>query len=137
MKKSPTQSIVNRRARYDYELGEDLVVGVVLTGKETKAARNHHVSLKGAYVTINGGELYLINAGFTVDGGVDTRTRKLLAHRRQIVRFVEDKKQGLTIVPTKLLTDGRHIKLVIASGRGKKRYDKRQAIKQRDLARHG
>ena len=134
-------AIINRRARFDYELGEDLVVGIVLTGPETRAARDNHVQLKGAYVTIRNNELWLNNASFSVvlnqkgvpgARAVDDRARKLLANRKEIDRFVESKKQGMTIVPTKLLTNGRHIKLVIALGKGKKNYDKRETIKRRD-----
>ncbi|MDR3125742.1 MAG: SsrA-binding protein SmpB [Candidatus Nomurabacteria bacterium] len=136
------QSIVNRRAAFDYFLGDEIVAGLALTGAETKAARNGHAQLKGSYVTINGGELWLINASFSVrtnDKGnqktVDSRARKLLVKRRQINQLIEAKKQGLTIVPVKLLPSGRFIKLVIATARGKKRYDKREVIKKRDLKR--
>ena len=143
MKKSgKEQTITNRRASFDYNLGKDLVVGMVLTGAEVKAARLGHVQLKGSYVTIKDGELWLINASFSLPSqnpnegrSVDTRSRKLLAHKKQIAQFIQDKNDGLTIVPLKMLTGGRHIKLVIASGRGKKAYDKRQAIKQRDIKR--
>ena len=109
-----------------------------------RAAREGHVQLKGAYVTIRGGELWLNNASFSLRQNgrgqpnartVDTSVRKLLASRRQIDQLAARKKEGFTIVPTKLLTNGRYIKLVIALGKGKKRYDKRQAIKQRDLER--
>ncbi|MDR1300809.1 MAG: SsrA-binding protein [Candidatus Nomurabacteria bacterium] len=144
MKKSSDKAIINRRASFDYELSDDLIVGLELTGGETKAARLGHVQLKGSYVTVRGGQLWLINASFSLASGqkgagrtVDTRARRILAHRKQINRFIEDKKQGLTIVPRKLLNSGRYIKLVIASGRGKKRYDKRQTIKKRDIERHG
>jgi SsrA-binding protein len=139
--KNPT-SIVNRRAAFDYFLNDEIVVGLILTGAETKAARLGHVQLKGSYVTVNNGELWLINASFSVksnDKGnqrtVDDRSRKLLAKRSQIDKLIEAKKQGSTIVPTKLLTSGRYIKLVIATGRGKKKYDKREVIKKRDLER--
>lgn len=143
MKKgSTTPSVVNRRARYDYELGDDLVVGLSLTGAETKAARLGHVQLKGAYVTVRNNELWLNNASFSVSlnqkgGGrsVDDRARRLLAHKKEIDRLATAKKQGMTIVPTKLLTGGRYIKLVIALGKGKKRWDKRETIKRRDLER--
>ncbi|MDR2524120.1 MAG: SsrA-binding protein SmpB [Candidatus Nomurabacteria bacterium] len=136
------KSIVNRRARFDYDLGEDVVVGLVLTGAETKAARLGHVQLKGSYVTVKDDELWLLNASFSVKTGekgggkaVDTRSRKLLAHRRQINDLIEAKKQGLTIVPVKMLTNGHYIKLIIATARGKKRYDKRETIKRRDIER--
>ncbi len=143
-KKKPTDAIVNRRARYDYELGDDLVVGMALSGPEVRAARDSHVQLKGSYVSVKDGELWLLNASFSVKatqpGQANERTvslapRKLLAHKKQIEKLEGSKKTGLTIVPTKLLNKGRHIKLVIALGKGKKNYDKRQAIKKRDLER--
>ena len=143
-KKPATHAVVNRRARFDYELGEEIVAGLVLTGAEVRAARDGHVQLKGAFVSLRNDELWLNNASFSLrlnvrgqanSKSVDTSARKLLASRKQIDRFAAAKQQGLTIVPTKLLTNGRFIKIVIALGRGKKRYDKRQAIKQRDLER--
>ena len=135
-------AIVNRRARFDYELGDELVTGLVLTGPEVKAARNGAVGLKGAFVTLRNAGLWLNNASFTLpsttDGrttAVDTSPRKLLAHQRQIDAFETSKQSGMTIVPVRLLTGGRYIKLVIAIGKGKKNYDKRQAIKKRDQER--
>ena len=141
--KRPTQatSVVNRRARFDYELGEEIVAGVVLTGPEVRAARDGHVQLKGAFVSLKQGELWLNNASFSLRLNVrgqanartvDTSARKLLASRKQIDQFAAARQQGMTIVPTKLLTNGRFIKLIIALGKGKKRYDKRQTIKRRD-----
>ncbi len=138
------QPITNRRARFDYELGEDLVAGLVLTGLEARAARDGHVQLKGAYVTIKDGELWLNNASFSIKlnergqpgaRSVDTAPRKLLIHKKQLELFTTRKKEGMTIVPTKLLTVGRHIKIVVALGKGKKRWDKRETIKRRDLDR--
>jgi SsrA-binding protein len=145
MKKKPAQphTVVNRRARFDYELGEDLVVGIALTGAEVRAARDNHVQLKGSYVTIRDGELWLNNASFSIkvqqrgEGTrtVDTSARRLLAHRKQIDALAAQKKSGMTIVPTKLLPAGNHIKLVIALGKGKKNWDKRETIKRRDIER--
>lgn len=140
-KKPATHAVVNRRARFDYELGEEIVAGLVLTGAEVRAARDGHVQLKGAFVSLRNDELWLNNASFSLrlnvrgqanSKSVDTSARKLLASRKQIDRFATAKQQGLTIVPTKLLTNGRFIKIVIALGRGKKRYDKRETIKHRD-----
>lgn len=137
-------AIVNRRARFDYELGEEIVAGIVLTGLEVRAARDRHIQLKGAYVTLRNGELWLNNASFSLKQNergtpntrtIDTSARKLLASRRQIDHFAAAKQQGLTIIPTKLLTSGRYIKLIIALGKGKKRYDKRETIKRRDIER--
>lgn len=146
MKKKPVQptAIVNRRARYDYELGDALVVGLSLSGREVRAARLGHVQLKGSYVNVKSGELWLNNASFSVINNekgtanartVDDTPRKLLAKKREIEQLEDAKKQGMTIVPTKLLTQGRFIKLVIALGKGKKNYDKRQTIKRRDQER--
>ena len=140
-KKPTTHAVVNRRARFDYELGEEIVAGLVLTGPEVRAARDGHVQLKGAFVSLRNDELWLNNTSFSLrlnvrgqanTKSVDTSARKLLASRKQIDRFAAAKQQGLTIVPTKLLTNGRFIKIVIALGRGKKRYDKRETIKRRD-----
>lgn len=144
-KKKPVKprAIVNRRASFDYALGDELVTGVVLTGREARAARDGRVQLKGSFVTIRNGELWLNNASFSLvlnskgagETTVDTSPRKLLAGRRQIEELAARKQAGMSIVPLKLLTQGRFIKLVIALGKGKKKYDKRQTLKQRDQER--
>lgn len=140
-KSAQTKRITNRRARHDYELGDSLVVGLELTGAETKSLRMGHGQLRGAYVTVKDGELYLINAtisgssGIPIEESAQTRARKLLAKRREIEALVAAKQQGRTIVPLEILTGGRYIKLRISAGRGKKQYDKRQALKKRDTAR--
>jgi SsrA-binding protein len=142
-KKKPTQTkqITNRRARHDYELGDSLVVGVELTGPEVKNLRMGHGQLRGAYVTVRENELWLVNATINgtnaaqIDDSAQTRTRKLLAKRREIDKLIEAKQQGKTIVPLEILTGSRFIKLRISVGRGRKRYDKRQTLKQRDQSR--
>lgn len=140
-KKKPTnqpKKISNRRARHDYELGDSLVVGLELTGAETKSLRMGHGHLRGAYVTVKGDELFLINAtvagtnGIPIDESEQTRARKVLAKRREIDALIAAKQQGNTIVPLDILVGGRYIKLRISSGRGKKLYDKRQTLKARD-----
>lgn len=140
-KKASPSAITNRRARYDYELGDELVAGIVLTGQETRAARVGHVQLKGAFVTIRNDELWLNNASFSLKlnkaGDPSARTiddtpRKLLAARKQIEQLASKKTSGMTIVPLKLLTKGKFIKVVIALGKGKKNYDKRETIKRRE-----
>lgn len=121
---------VNRQARFDYFLGDELTVGMVLSGLEVRAIRDHHVQLKGAFVTIRNNELWLNNLTL----GADTaRNIKLLATRKQIASLGREKVAGSTIVPVKLLGGSRHIKLVIAIGKGKKKYDKRETIKKRDI----
>jgi SsrA-binding protein len=146
-KKKPSdkpKAVVNRRARFDYELGEEVVAGLVLTGPEVRAARDGHVQLKGSFVTIRNNELWLNNTSFSLKLNqkgqvgartIDTEPRKLLASRKQIDQLANSKKEGMTIVPTKLLTTGRFIKVVIALGKGKKNYDKRETIKRRDADR--
>ena len=146
-KKKPTtnpKAVLNRRARFDYALGEELVAGLELTGPEVRAARDGHVQLKGAFVTIREGELWLNNASFSVTLNhkgqndartVDTRARKLLIKRKQLDELEAAKQKGMTIVPTKLLTAGRFIKVVIALGKGKNNYEKRETIKRRDIDR--
>lgn len=146
-KKKPinrNRTIVNRRASFDYALDEDLVVGIALTGPETRAARDGHIQLKGSFVTVRENELWLNNASFSLKlnergninaRSIDTSPRKLLAKRKQIDDLYNRKQSGMSIVPTKMLTNGRYIKLVIALGKGKKNYDKRETLKRRDQER--
>lgn len=143
-KKKPNQpkTISNRRARHDYELGDSLVVGLQLSGAETKSLRMGHGHLRGAYVTVKQDELFLINStvagtsGIPISESDQTRARKVLAKRREILALIEAKKQGKTIVPLDILVGGRFIKLRISVGRGKKLYDKRHALKTRDEQRN-
>jgi SsrA-binding protein len=142
-KLTTARAIVNRRASFDYTLGDELVTGISLTGREARAARDGRVQLKGSFVTIRNNELWINNASFSLvlntknesDTSVDTSPRKLLAKRREIDELADRKQSGMTIVPLKLLTQGRHIKMVIALGKGKKNYDKRNTIKLRDQER--
>ena len=143
-KKKPStgpKAVLNRRARFDYELGDEIVAGIALTGQEVRAARDGHVQLKGSFVTIKDGELWLNNASFSLrlnekgklgTRAIDTSPRKLLAKRKQIDSFAAQRQAGMSIVPLKLLTTGPFIKVVIALGKGKKHYDKRETIKRRD-----
>lgn len=129
--------IVNRRASFDYELGDDIVAGIVLSGRETKALRQRHGHLRGAYVSLNhNGELVLINATitggktFTIAETDQTRSRKLLVNKKQLESLAQAKQQGKSIVPIEFIVNGRYIKLRIGVGRGKKHYDKRETIKK-------
>ncbi len=135
------KSILNRRAHFDYALQSDIIAGVALTGPEVRAARDGHVQLKGSFVSIRNNELWLNNASFSLKLNqkndsetrtVDTRARKILLNRKEIDNLVESRQKGMSIIPTKLLTAGRHIKVVIALGKGKKNYDKRETMKRRD-----
>lgn len=142
-KKQPS-AVLNRRASFDYALGEEIVAGLELTGPEVRAARDGHVQLRGSFVSIRNNELWLNNASFSVKlnqkgqteaRSVDTRARKVLVKRKQIDQLEAARQKSMTIVPVKLLTAGRFIKVVIALGKGKKLYDKRETIKRRDQSR--
>lgn len=146
--KSPTKNVINRRARFDYDLDEEIVAGISLRGVEVAAVRSGRVSLKGAFVTLRdgpkGAELWLNNASFSLKNQgegisksdtIDTTPKKLLATRKQIEEFARKKQSGHTIVPVKLLVEGRFIKLVIAAGKGKKQYDKRETLKRKQSER--
>lgn len=130
--KQPATVTVNRRARYDYTLGDELTVGMALAGPEVRSIRDHHVQLKGSFVTIRDSELWLSNLTLDTD---TARNIKLLATKKQIAALERQKVAGSTIVPVRLLAGGRFIKLVIAVGKGKKKYDKRETIKKRDIER--
>ena len=132
-KQKQNQTItVNRRASFDYKLGEEIQAGMVLTGPEVRLIRDHHVQLKGSFVTLRNGELWLNNLTL---GPETARNIKLLVTKRQIRSFERAKQDGMTIVPTKLFGGLRHIKLNIAVAEGKKKYDKRLSIKKKDLDR--
>lgn len=130
--KTPAAITVNRHAHYDYHLDDELSCGLSLTGDEVRLIRDHHVQLKGSFVTIKDRELWLNNLTL----GADTaKNIKLLATRKQITSLERARQDGLQIVPVRLLAGGRYIKLVVATGKSKKKYDKRETIKKRDLER--
>lgn len=130
--KKPAAAVVNRRARYDYILSDKLETGMVLTGQQVRLIRDHHAQLKGTYVTIRNHELWLLGLTLGSDTAQDI---KLLATKKQIAQLERKKVEGSTVVPVELLPGKRHIKLIIAIGQGKKKYDKRETIKKRDLDR--
>ena len=136
-----TKLVVNRRARFDYAIHDEFKVGIVLSGPDVRAVRDGRASLRGAYVTVKNGELWLTNSTFTIrqqgkeDPVVDTAPRKLLASKKEIAQIIAAKDQGLTVVPLTMTTNTRYIKLTIATAKGKKSYDKRETIKRRDLER--
>lgn len=141
MKASQSSKITNPRSRFDYDLGDEIIVGIALSGKETKSLRQGRGNLRGSFVNLKDGELFLVNATvssgktFAITEEEQTRTRKLLATKKQIATLASAKEQGRTIVPIEILTKGRFIKLKIAPGKGKKRFDKRDTIKKRDQMR--
>ncbi len=133
-------SIINKRARYEYSLSEDrFEAGLSLSGAEAKAIREGHADLSQSVARVMGSEVYLINANIPVAGAqnyVSTRTRKLLLHRSEIVAIsTKAKQQKLTLVPVKMYTKGRLVKLELALGKPKRKFEKRQQIKKRDIER--
>lgn len=131
---------INKRAHYDYEILENYEAGLVLFGHEVKSVKTGHVSLKESFVTIHGEELYLTNAHiplFTHAGKVagyePARPRKLLLKRSEIKHLIgKSKTLGLTLVPLKLYTKRRLVKLEFGLGKGKKKFDKRENIRERE-----
>ena len=131
-KKAQNQVSVNRRTSFDYHLGDKLICGMALSGPEVRLIRDHHLQLKGSFITLRNNELWLNNLTL---GAETARNIKLLATKKQILSLQKSKLLGNTIVPTKLFGGSRHIKLEIALASGKKKYDKRLSIKHRDLDR--
>jgi len=142
----PTLAI-NKKANFDYEILDKYEAGLVLFGHEVKSIRDNQASLKGSYIsprTKDGKtELYLISClvpPYKKSGPMpeynSTRERKLLLNRKEIDHLLGKKKeQGLTLVPLKIYTSHSFLKLSFAVGRGKKKYDKREDIKKRDIKR--
>ncbi len=132
----------NRKAKHDFEILDTYEAGLVLTGSEIKSIRASRVSLRESFVQPRNDELWLLNAHIAPYdqagrfGHDPLRPRKLLLHRKEIDRIVARvQEKGLTIIPTVMyLTRGR-AKVEIALARGKKRYDKREALRKRDSQR--
>ena len=132
----------NRQASFRYEFLDKLECGIVLQGTEVKSVRDGGVQLKDGFAILRDGELWLYNvhiapyAPASRENHEPERPRKLLAHRREIERIGgKIKERGLTLVPTRMYFSGPRAKVEIAVARGKDRYDKRQAIKERDTKR--
>ena len=134
--------ITNKRAFYDFEVLDRFEAGINLTGAEVKAIRLGHADLTGAFVRIAGNEAYLIGSKIfpytyaRPDNFDPNRTRKLLLHKKEIIA-IKSKTEGanLTLVPVSWYTTKRLIKLEIALGKSKKKFDKRKVIKKKDLDR--
>lgn len=138
-----TDYIRNKKASLNFELLERYEAGVQLLGTETKSIRRGQGKLDGAHVVVRGGEAYLVGASIppfqkaNAPANYDIeRPRKLLLSKKELVElFTDSEKQGLTIVPIRWYNKGRRLKLEIAVARGKKKFDKRESIKARDVKR--
>ena len=132
----------NRKARHDFFLLESFEAGIVLQGSEIKSIRAGQISLKEAYIRVDGQEAWLINAHIAPydpasrDNHDPLRDKKLLLHKKEIKKLWDEVRQkGTTIIPIKVyLTQGR-AKVEIAVAKGKKKFDKRQTLKKRDAQR--
>jgi SsrA-binding protein len=132
--------IFNKKAGFNYKLeDEKYEAGLVLSGGEAKAIRTGHADLNQSYARILSGNAYLINANIPVVGAKDydsTRMRRLLLHKSEIISIQSKIKQRkLTLVPMKLYTKGRIIKLGLALGKSKREFEKRETIKKMDFQR--
>ncbi len=134
--------IINRKARFDYEIEDEYEAGIVLKGTEIKSIRNGKANIKDSYAIIRNNELYLLNSNISLyeEGNrfnhEETRTRKLLMHKREILKLKDKlEKEGYTLIPLKMYFKGSKLKVLIGLAKGKKNYDKREAIKKRDTER--
>lgn len=132
----------NRKARHDYTLEDTFEAGLVLIGSEIKSVRNRQVQLVDGYVEERGGELWLLNVHIAEYkeasrfGHEAKRPRKLLLHRKEINRLISRvREKGYTIVPTQVYLKNGKAKVEIALARGKKQYDKRESIADREAVR--
>lgn len=131
--------IVNRKAKYDYEILETYEAGIVLKGTEIKSIRAGKANLKDSYAIIKNNEIFLLNMHISEykEGNIfnheETRTRKLLMHKKEIYRLRDSiSKNNYTLIPICLYFKNNCAKIQIALSKGKKKYDKRESIKERD-----
>lgn len=134
--------IQNRKAKYDYEIVDTIEAGIVLTGTEIKSIRLGNANLKDSYAILKNGEVFLLGMHISAykEGNQfnhdELRTRKLLLHKKEILKLKNKLVlDGFTLVPIKLYFKGNKAKILLGTARGKKNYDKRETIKQRDIER--
>lgn len=134
--------INNRKAKYDYEILSTIECGIVLTGTEIKSIRNGNANLKDSYAVIKGNEVFILGMHISEykEGNIfnhdEKRTRKLLLHKKEILKlFNKVELDGNTLVPIKLYFKENKAKILLGLAKGKKTYDKRETIKQRDINR--
>lgn len=134
--------ILNRKARYDYNIEETYEAGIALTGTEIKSIRQGKVNLKDSYAIIRNNEIYLLNTHISayekgnINNHEEERTRKLLMHKKEILKLNNKVTiEGYTLIPLKIYFVNGKAKVQIGLCKGKKNYDKRQTIKERDIKR--
>ncbi len=134
--------IVNRKANYDYQILETIEAGLVLKGTEIKSIRDGRANLKDSYAIVKNNEAFILNMHISQykEGNVfnheETRTRKLLLNKKEIFKLRDSiALNGYTLIPLKLYFKNNKAKILIGIAKGKKNYDKRESIKQRDIDR--
>ncbi|OGM14937.1 SsrA-binding protein [Candidatus Woesebacteria bacterium RIFCSPLOWO2_01_FULL_39_23] len=132
-------TIINKKARFNYNLFERIEAGISLLGREAKSIREKRGDLSNAYAKIIDHEAFLINANIPSDAGGEynsTRTRKLLLHKSEIISILTKiKAKKLTLVPTKMYTKGRLVKVELALAKAKRQFEKKALIKKKDIER--
>ena len=134
--------IVNRKAKFDYFIEEEYEAGIELTGTEIKSVRQGNCNIKDCYGIVKNGEVFLLNMyiGQYREGNLfnhsETRSRKLLLHKKEIKKIAQSiEMNGLTLIPLKGYFKENKFKILLGVCRGKKNYDKRNTIKERDINR--
>ena len=134
--------IINRKAKFDYFVEEEIEAGIVLTGTEIKSIRNGSADLKDTYIRIKNNEAFVINMYIAKyeEGNIfnhdERRERKLLLHKKEIAKLKEKcNRDGFTLIPVRLYLKKYLVKISVGVCKGKKTYDKRETIKERDLKR--
>lgn len=134
--------ILNRKVRYDYEIEDTYEAGIVLTGTEIKSIRMGKVNIKDSYAIIRNNEIYLLNTHISLyeEGNRfnhdEDRTRKLLLHKKEILKLKDKLEiEGYTLVPLKIYFVKNKAKVLIGVAKGKKNYNKKETIKERDIQR--
>ncbi len=135
--------IQNKKAYFNYEILEKIEAGIELLGFEVKSLKKGHGSLEGSHIVVRGNETFVVNMQIppyqpanTPESYDPLRNRRLLLTKKEIEKLNEEENQkGLTIVPLSVYNKGRKLKIEIAIVRGKKKYDKRESIKKRDVER--
>lgn len=132
----------NKKARHDYSIIDTMEAGMVLQGTEIKSIRNSRINLKDGFIRVRNGEAFLYNVHISPyeQGNIfnhdPLRTRKLLLHKKQIVRLENElKNTGITVVPLKVYIRNGYAKVLIGLAKGKKSYDKREDLKRKDIDR--
>lgn len=134
--------ILNRKARFNYFIIEEIECGIELFGSEVKSIRNGNCNIKDSYGVIRNNEVYLINMFIknykeaSIFNKEETRKRKLLLHKKEIIKLKEKiEKEGYTLVPLKVYFNKNKVKVLLALCKGKKTYDKREVLKEKEIKR--